>query len=91
MAGANTLLVSQLILIVLLTICVHKKCFVQADGVSITVLGKEVTQETELKPSLSRQSGALYKQGNGLIMGLSWAYHGLIEEKFISAIVVVVW
>ena len=47
MAGANTLLVSQLILIELLTICLHKKCFVQADGVSITVLGKEETQETE--------------------------------------------
>ena len=64
MAGANTLFVSLLILIVALSIlCVHKKVFVQPDGVSITVLEEDVGQANKTFTFSAIWS---VRQGNGL-------------------------
>jgi hypothetical protein len=64
MAGANTLFVSLLILIVALSIlCVHKKVFVQPDGVSITVLEEDVGQANKTFTFSAIWS---IRQGNGL-------------------------
>ncbi len=66
MAGAfaRRLFVSQLILIVALSIlCVHKKVFVQPDGVSITLLEEDVGQANKTFTFSAIWS---VRQGNGL-------------------------